>query len=232
MKEEPEVAGVDSVAVKVVNRAIEVAGGMNLWISAKRLEFEKTSILYEEDGSMEDSSLQIIEFLFDPAFEARISKQTDRGEELIHYHNDSTFFFINDSLYDIDNENRKKSVMSALYTIGMPFKLLDAGTVLTYVGKDSVGMMCQVIQAEYAPEDNTNHSTNEIWWYYFDEKDGGLVAGKVYHEPTYALILNKSYDNPGGLTLPSYRHSFRVDSLGDIKFLRGEFYYEKFKVGY
>ena len=63
--------------------------------------------------------------------------------------------------------------MSSLNVLGMPFKLLDEGTVLTALGSVVLrsGKQAQAIRASYDPRKHSNHSTTEEWIYYFDENN-------------------------------------------------------------
>ena len=87
-----------------------------------------------------------------------------------------------------------------------------------------------VINAVYDPENIKTHSTSDIWWFYFDTKTGYFLGSKVFHSPTYALIHNMKFSNDNSLKFPSRRKSYRTDSLGNIQFLRAEFWYSKFKI--
>lgn len=222
----------DETAKESMQRAIDQAGGISNWSNLKELNFEKTSILFLKNGSVEDSTHQKIAFSFNP-FKASLSWSKKGDEMNILFRNDSTLFFQNDSLIDINNEKRKSSVMSALYTVGMPFKLLDEGTRLSYEGSRTLnGSEVEVIQTVYDSDNNANHSSSEVWWYYFNNTSGDFVGSMVYHPPTYALIENESFEDLGELKFPGHRLSYRVDSLGNKQFLRGEFFYKSFKISY
>ena len=121
--------------------------------------------------------------------------------------------------------------MSAFYVLGMPFKLKDPGTFLSYEGTvDFNGKTADVVKAAYSPEDFENHSTTDLWWYYFDTVDGAFLRCMVYHPPTYARIENIAFREVEGMKFQKRRMSYRCDSLGNKQFLRAEFWYEDYAI--
>ncbi|MFK7952859.1 MAG: hypothetical protein AB8B73_08425 [Ekhidna sp.] len=216
---------------KVIEFAMSNSGELDKWRELKELNFDKISILFLEDGTIEDSTNQSIHFGFHPEFSADISWQKDSSMYRVMYKRDTTYFSVNDSITSVNDRKRHNLVMSALYTVGMPYKLMDKGTTLTQVGSKVIeGVSVETIKAGYDTESNSNHSSNEVWWYYFDDNTGKFVGSMVYHPPTYAFIENTSFAEANGLKFPSHRLSFRVDSLGTKQFLRGEFFYKNFAV--
>ena len=87
-----------------------------------------------------------------------------------------------------------------------------------------------MIEASYNSEQNDNHSTDDLWWYFFDARDGSYLASMVYHPPTYALIENTKYTDDLPIRFNTYRESYRVDSLRNKEYLRGVFYYSDFEI--
>ncbi|MEM9341404.1 MAG: DUF6503 family protein, partial [Bacteroidota bacterium] len=149
------------------------------------------------------------------------------------FHSDSASLkFLNDSLVDRGSKVRE-SAFSALYVLGMPFKLKDPGTILSYEGKKEInGKTVDVINASYSPKEHDNHSTSDLWWYYFDELNGAFLGCMVYHPPTYALIENIAFHEIEGMMFQKRRKSYRCDSLGNKQFLRAEFWYDDFELNF
>jgi hypothetical protein len=114
----------------------------------------------------------------------------------------------------------------------MPFKLLDPGTRIAHEGIDTLdnGRIVDVIKAIYDPGENENHSTQDVWWYYFDRENGSYLASMVYHEPTYAYIENNRITDEHEIRFNTYRESYRTDSLKNKQSLRGVFHYSDFKI--
>ncbi|MDX1406798.1 MAG: hypothetical protein R3330_01660, partial [Saprospiraceae bacterium] len=92
------------------------------------------------------------------------------------------------------------------------------------------GRPVDVIKAEYDPGTQDNHSTSDVWWYFFDRDGGSHLASMVYHPPTYALIENTTMTDAHPIRFNVYRRSYRCDSTRVKQFLRGEFYYSDFRV--
>ncbi len=103
----------------------------------------------------------------------------------------------------------------------MPFKLLDPGVKLSYRGIVTLpnGKEVHTIFADYEGE--------EDWEYFFDKKTGDFVANMVDHGDYFALIYNEKFTTSGGLRFYAYRTSYRVDSLRNILYRRGEFFYDE-----
>lgn len=161
-----------------------------------------------------------------------IAWTTDAGKNtLLHSTSESTKQ-LNDSIIDQGTKVRE-SAMSAFYVLGMPFKLKDKGTNLTYEGQQSFNdKTVDVVRASYSPDEFDNHSTSDLWWYYFDESDGAFLGCMVYHPPTYALIENIAFHDVEGMKFQKRRMSYRCDSLGNKQYLRAEFWYNDFEVSF
>ena len=130
------------------------------------------------------------------------------------------------------DQDPTESVMSAIYVLGMPFKLLDAGATLEFTQTVTLesGKQADEIKATYNPEAHQNHSTTDVWYYYFDHQDGTFYGAMVHHPPTYAYIQNLDFHEHAGLKFHAHRKSYRSDSLRNIKYLRAEFWYSDYQV--
>jgi hypothetical protein len=131
------------------------------------------------------------------------------------------------------SEAAYQSFMSAYYVLLMPFKLLDPGTHLSYIGESVLNeQTAQILKATYDPSTKENHSTADEWYFFFEPTTGRYIASAVYHAPTYALIENNEQENVSGIVFNTYRKSWRVDSLFNKEYLRGEFWYSDFQVSF
>ncbi len=221
----------DEEVREVMERAIEYAGGIEQWRTLKTIAYTKRSKLILEGNILEYDITQEHSYQMQPDFSATIKWNQDSSKHLIKYSPEESIRMLNDTIVDLDPSKVKESAMSALFVLGMPFKLMDDGVQLSYSGStlfmDSVE--ADVIQALYDPENVSTHSTNDLWWFYFEKESGKFLGSKVYHAPTYALIHNLSFtDTP--IKFPKRRKSYRVDSLENIQFLRAEFWYSDFKM--
>ena len=218
-------------ALEVVENAINVAGTIEKWNNIASLAYTKKSRLLLENGQIESEVTQYHQYVFRPHLNIKISWTINEDNFLI-IHNDSiSQKFKNDSLVDQGNQV-KTSVNSSVYVLGMPFKLLDEGTVLTYEGLKPLNATntAHIINASYAPEKYSNHSTQDEWWYHFDKNSGAFLSSMVYHAPTYALIENLAMIKTEGLTFPERRKSYRCDKSGKKLFLRAEFWYKDYSI--
>lgn len=120
-----------------------------------------------------------------------------------------------------------------MYVIGIPFKLLDPGVQLQYNGITKIDQTdVYVVQATYNPSASSNHSTPDIWWYYFDTSDYRVLHNKVKTSDHWAWIDNLTFDKSGSILFNKHRKSYRCDSLGNKLYLRAEYFYGNYKVKY
>ncbi len=221
----------EPTALQVVEKGIVMSGTMEKWKNIASLQYTKKSRLLLEDGKVQSDVTQQHHYIYRPNKSVQITWTVDTDSFLI-VHNDSVSQkFKNDSLVD-QGASVKSTVNSATYVLGMPFKLLDKGTVLAYDGLKSFNTKDTVhaVNATYAPGKYTNHSTQDEWWYHFDKNTGAFVGSMVYHAPTYALIENLSMTTEKGLTFPKHRKSYRCNAQGEKAFLRAEFWYSDYSI--
>jgi len=217
-------------ATEVVERAIAWAGGMDKWNNLSTISYTKRSRLLLENGDVESDVTQLHAYQMAPNLSMEISWNSDDQTYRILHTDTASIRIKNDSVI-AQGPKVKESAFSALYVLGMPFKLKDAGTQLAYEGRvDFNGQEADVIKATYQPDKHANHSTSDLWWYYFATSDGAFLGCKVYHPPTYALIENVMFQEVEGMQFQKRRMSYRCDSLGNKQFLRAEFWYEGFEV--
>ncbi len=216
-------------ALQVVENAIQTAGTLEKWNNLASIAYTKKSRLLLEDGQIESEVTQRHHYVFRPNKRIQISWEDDADRFLIVHTDSITQKFKNDSL--IEEGPKVLSVVNAsIYVLGMPFKLLDKGTVLTYEGLISPNTRDTVhrIKATYDPQKHQNHATPDVWWYHFDKNTGAFTSSMVYHAPTYALIENLAVKQKEGLIFPERRKSYRCDKLGNKRFLRAEFWYKDY----
>ncbi len=221
----------DEKVKSVLKNAIDRAGSIENWYRLKEISYQKHSVLYFSDESVESDVVQQHVYQMSPEFEADISWEKEGDKHLLQYTSLETKKFVNDTLQQVDEEALRQSVMSAIYVLGMPFKLLDQGVQLTYKGiTDIEGMTAHAIEARYSSEENENHSTNDLWWYYFGEEDFNFLGAMVYHAPTYALIRNLQFDESTAIKFHAHRKSYRTDSLRNKEYLRAQFWYTDYQI--
>lgn len=219
-----------SEALQVVENAIDHAGTMEKWQNIASLEYTKRSKLILENGEIESDVTQRHHYVFGVNRSINISWIVEADSFLLKHENSTYQKFKNGELID-EGDAVKSSINSSVYVLGMPFKLLDEGTQLAYEGFKALpeSDSAHVIKATYEPQKFKNHSTQDMWWYHFDQ-NGAFLSSMVFHTPTYALIENLSVAYAQGLTFPERRKSYRCDEFGNKIFLRAEFWYSDYSV--
>ncbi len=220
----------DGKVEEILTRAFSKAGGWDRWQSLSSISYKKRSILFLENGEIESDITQFHEYRLKPELSASIFWRKNGERHSITIKDNQANKYLNGELVTENDPGTYKSFLSAYYVLFMPFKLADEGVILSYEGVETLeeGSKVDVIKATYAPDQHENHSTADIWYYFFDVEDGSYLASMVYHEPTYAFINNTVINTELPLTMNMYRESFRVDEKRNKKFLRGEFYYSDY----
>lgn len=218
-------------AREIVEKSIETHGGIVNWKNVKTLSFNKTTILFKEDGAIETKIEQKQSFQLQPEFKGEISWIENNAKHYISFDGKEAKKTINDSLVfsKIELQNVKNSIIAAHYVVSQPFKLLEENTILKYNGEERLDKKrVHAIAVGYS----NDTETSDEWTYYFDVETYKLLANKVIHKPTASLIKNLDFNSETGLTFNAHRKSFTLDSLQQIKYLRAEYFYENFKVTY
>lgn len=210
----------DSQAREVLAKAIELSGGWKNRMAPDSVFYTKRSILYDPSGSVESDQTQLHKYQLKPSFAASIIWEAEDGQHEVLFKNNRASETVNGQPTGAAEEALKKLVHGAFYVFFMPFNLLDQQATLTFTGTATLPnhTPVHVISAVYPEGDD--------WEYYFDKKTGSFAANRVRHGDDYALIFNEKFTTSGGLRFHTYRTSYRVDSLMNIQYRRGEFFYE------
>lgn len=218
-------------ALEIVENSINWAGTIEKWKNIASLEYTKKTRLLLENGQIESEVTQRHHYVLRPHKSIKVSWVVNKDSFLIVHNDLISQKFKNDSIIE-QGDTVKSAVNSSLYVVGMPFKLLDTGTILTYERPKfpNTADTVHTVKATYEPKKHQNHSTKDEWWYHFDKNNGALVSSMVYHKPTYALIENVSVIEKEGLIFPERRKSYRCNEFGKKLFLRAEFWYEDYSI--
>ena len=215
-------------ADNIVSKSIEAHGGMEAWTQLKHLEFDKETILFTQDGTIEKEVDQHQFFILKPSLEgALLSKEAQKND--LYFHGNAFSKVINDSVFmvtdSIELETAKNTFFAAHYVVCQPFKLMDEGVILNYVGIDKLEETeVHIINVSYL----TDTENSDKWTYYFDAITYKLVANKVNHNGNISLIKNLEFDAKTGLIFNAHRKSYTVLEDGS-SFLRAEYFYKNFK---
>jgi len=223
---------IESKARYLVLASIEKHGGMNTWQNLQSISYNKTIILTDSTGIEESRITQRHKYQLKPKLSGTISWLSDNDSISIVYKNDAASRFVNgiEETDSTSKESAKNSFFSSFYVLFQPFKLLDDGTELIYIGEDVLesGLKVNVVQPVYEGA----KPGDDRWWYYFNKETNQLAANMVNHPPTYSYIVNLAYDNTTAITFNAHRKSYFVDSLRNVRYLRAEYFYKDYQLNY
>lgn len=221
----------DTQVRTILQAAIEYAGGLERWESIKRLAYTKDFHLLDASGEIERSYRQIHDYRYGPL---HLNILSIENGDTIHtvLENGRYARTVNDTMVNLEQSTLEQSVNTSTYVVSMPFKLLDSGPVLKYLGADTLGngQIVDIIELNYNADAHDNLSSSDIWRYYFDRPDRKIVANWVKTSDHFSLVENLSYARVGGILFNKERKSYRVDSLGNKLYLRAEYWYDNYQV--
>lgn len=225
-------AHIEDAQVKtILQSAIEYAGGLERWKSIKRLAYTKDFQLLDATGEIERSYRQIHDYRYDPL---QLDILSIENGDTIHtvLENGRYSRTLNDTPVELEQSALEQSVNTSTYVVSMPFKLLDPGPVLQYLGEDTLedGRLVDIIELHYNAAAHDNLSSSDSWRYYFDRPDRKIVANWVKTSDHFSLVENLTYERVGGILFNKERKSYRVDSLGNKLYLRAEYWYDNYQV--
>ncbi len=207
------------------------AGGLDQWNSIQDLQYTKNFSLYNSDGSIEKSVQQTHDYIYFP-LELKITSIENQDTIVTQLKLGKYSRTKNGKLADTSQTDLAKSINTSTYVIGMPYKLLDEGARLTYLGRKVLdsGSAVDIIQASYNPSNYKNHSSDHTWRYYFDTDNARIVACWVDAGDHYSLVENISFKKVNGFLLFDERKSYRIDSSGNKLYLRADYKYGNYKI--
>jgi len=212
---------------EILAKSIAAQGGEKLDM-VKSITYDKNSILYLEDGSIENESFKRYTNTFHPEETTRMEWVVDGVKHKVVLTKEGIY---NQDTLVVDPDHKKRlssSFRSANYVFYQPHRLVHDNDLIQYDGTDTImGRDAHVLKVPYTNDDG---SPGNIWWFYVDTKTYKVLANLIYHEPTYALVENLEVENKTGMSLHAHRKTYRVDSLRNKKFLRGEYDYKIIEV--
>ena len=222
----------DEKARNIIQAAITKAGGIATWKNKKSLKYSKQFALLLEDGSIQKSYNQIHAYRYNPLNIDIVS--VENGDTLHTVLEDGNYQRRkNDSLLDVSQAKLAKSVNSSTFVLGMPFKLLDAGAQISYLGETTfMNKTAEIIVVHYNADQHKNHSSSESWKFYFDKENANWLGYWVASSDHYNTVENLSFEQIGDLSLIKERKSYRADSLGNPLYLRADYTYGAYEISY
>ena len=224
----------DQKVVTTLKKSFATLGGLENWQNKKELHYQKHSKLIFESGEIESETLQNHDYYYDKNPSIQISwKDKTNKPHLIKSIDGNAVKHVDGQVDKTANTSAlNTSVTVALFVIDVPFKMMDKGVILSHEGIDVLedGQKVEVIKAVYNADKNTHHTKSDTWWYYFDVKDGRMVAYFIKHDGRYSYIKNLAYTKVDGFLLPTKRGSYRVDEHRKILFTRAEYEYDNWAI--
>jgi hypothetical protein len=214
----------------IVNKSIDAHGGWERWEYLQGISYKKTTILYDSSGNEESKIAQVHSYTLKPSLEGNI--EWNDGADLIKiiYSDGQGTRYVNE-IAELDYESMESatgSFLSAYYVLFQPWKLLDPGTSLEFIGEEKLSDGREIIVV--SPVYGERKEGDDQWWYYIDKETNLLAANMVDHSGRFSLISNLDYDNSTDLIFNYHRKSHFVDSARNIKYLRAEYFYEDFQL--
>lgn len=222
--------GQNNKAKTIVEKGVEVHGGFDAWKSIKTISFDKTTILFNPDGSVESRTMQKQTFQLQPELKGEIVSFY-KGINGLRYDGKDFIKRTTDSVYTISHADElvkaRGSFFAAHYVICQPFELLGENAILTYGGLTEVdNKQCHEIHVSYKGDAKDANK----WSYYFDANSSELLFNKVVLTDHTSWIENLTFDTSTGFKFNAHRKSYRLNEAGEKTYLRAEYFYENYKV--
>jgi len=217
----------------VMQKAFTAMGGLSNWQSKKSIHFDKKTELYLASGDIEKATFQKHDYYEQPNSKVEISWRENEAAHLLQFEDGKAQKKINGKIDTSAKTNSiKNSIMASTFVIGIPFNLIDEGTVLSYEGIQTMvnGKKVHVVKAVYNPDISANHTKSDIWWHYFDEKTYEQLGYKVQLVDHTSYVENLTFERVGGFLLTTTRKSWRLDEEGNKLYLRAAYEYSNFEV--
>ncbi len=214
----------DDEAGRVVRKAIEAAGGWEAWAAAPALEYRKTITFFDSTGAETRRLTQHHQYALHPGPKMRIAYEDDEGRPILLVNDgDEAGKWIDGARATAEGDRNQawNSTFGSHYVMGMPFKLTDPGTRLSYAGRDTLGgVVVDAVRAEYE-EGAGSAAGMHTWTYYFSADDGRLVANHLRYGPDpddYDFTEYHDIAEIDGVRLPmrrtSYHSNAKAEKLG------------------
>lgn len=218
-------------ANQIVAKSIEVHGGLKKWRSIKEISFDKKTILYFPDGTIEKELNQHQMFSFVNGLKGSIQDLNTEGMYGFDFDGKSFLVTDNDSIRKVEDvseiESFKYSFFASHYVICQPFELLNENAELIYDGMSLIDNK-EYYRVNVIYKDDDKDS--DKWTYFFDDKTFDLMSCKVDLTDHTSLIENLKYDNSTGFKFNAYRKSYRLNEVGEKEYLRAEYWYSNYEV--
>jgi hypothetical protein len=205
---------------QLVAKAIEHAGGWDAWMSTKTLQFRKTTVRFNEDGTVKETRVQFHKYVLHPSPKMRIEWESNGSKGVFLNDGQQAWKLVNakPSPEQGDMNAARNNTFGSHYVFGMPFKLKDPGTVLEDGGAMTFddGTLVQKVRVSYekgAGDAGGMHT----WTYMIDPQTGRLVCNHLQFEAD-KWDWTEYYDEKpvGQMLLSTQRVGYKADANGKL----------------
>ncbi len=222
----------DNTPEKLVDKAIEHAGGWDAWMNTRTIQFRKTTNRFNEDGSFKETRVQFHKYVLHPSPQMRIDWEINGSKGImINNGKGEAWKFVNgkEATTQEDINGARGNTFGSHYVFGMPFKLRDPGTTLQDAGTMTLedGAVVQKVRAVYGKGIGDAGGMHD-WIYMFDPQTGRLVCNHLQYEPGKYDWTEYYDENPNGSMLLSTRRvGYEADANGKVGPKRSETVYDQ-----
>lgn len=221
----------ENKAGEVVKKAIDKMGGMAEWENKKTLSYTKIIRQYDSLGNQIREIEQLHEYRFHP-LQLKISWK-EGGDKFEVLNNGQQAWKFKNGMQqksEVDKNSAWNSTFGSHYVVSMPFKLTDKGTILEYVGIDSLHNGQKVHSVKTTYEQGAGSSAGfHTWWYYFDLNDYTPAGNFLDFGDGFSYIVNESFTNIDGITLPHIRKSYSTNADRVLLYLTTDYEYTDYE---
>lgn len=222
----------DHTPDKLVDKAIEHAGGWDSWMGTRTIQFRKTTQRFNEDGSFKETRVQFHKYVLHPSPQMRIDWEMNGSKGvMINNGKGEAWKFVNgkEATTQEDINGARGNTFGSHYVFGMPFKLRDPGTHLEDAGTATLddGTVVRRIRTTYdkgAGDAGGMHT----WTYMFDPQTGRLASNHLQYEAD-KWDWTEYYDEKpvGSMLLSTRRVGYTADANGKVGQKRSETTYDQ-----
>lgn len=215
----------------LVEKAIAQAGGWDAWMNTKTLQFRKTTVRFDEQGTPTETRVQFHKYILHPSPQMRIEWESNGSQGVMLNNGQQAWKLVNGKAVTDQKEinGARNNTFGSHYVFGMPFKLRDPGTLLEDAGTMTLedGTTVQKVRVSYekgAGDAGGMHT----WTYMFEPQTGRLRANHLQYEPDKWDWTEYFDEKPvGALLLSTRRVGYAADANGKIGPKRSETTYDQ-----
>lgn len=227
-------SNIEAPALDLIHKCIAAHGGIDKWNALSEMSYTKNFVLFDEAGVVERMVTQEHSYILGKDKSYKISWKENKDQDVLSlvYENGSITKTKNGTKEEVDETSLNNSLQSSLYVIGLPYKLLDKGPIITYEGIEKAwnGRDAHVIKAVYDPKNGSNLTTSDIWWFLIDKENFKMIGNRITHLDHHNMIKNATWNELDGFVFYKERESRRIDENNKDLFLRATYLYENFSI--